>query len=193
MANRKEDRANPRAFPAPAESVQAKTFFEVVDDVPGFTPFCFAFDRPIQVCHGTSNFTPGLEWDGPWTSPAHSSGKDATIPMASPSHPCHAELSHREVKMTLKESDFWNTVDTYVFREYEFNTSRLRLDDHGKSYTLEVNKLGVANSERVFTIFMNQFSNSVLTGRLHEAIVRNIADELRRFAEPSPPRAVLFS
>lgn len=86
--------------------------------------------------------------------------------------------------MTLQESDFWNTVDTYVFREYEFNTSRLRLDDHGKSYTLEVNKLGVPNSERVFTIFMNQFSNSVLTGRLHEAIVRNIADELGRFADP---------
>ena len=87
--------------------------------------------------------------------------------------------------MTLQESDFWNTVDTYVFREYEFNTSRLRLDDHGESYTLEVNKMGVSHSERVFTVLLGQFSNSVSTGRLHESIVRNIANELGRFAVPT--------
>ena len=76
---------------------------------------------------------------------------------------------------TQQESVFWNLV-ALSLDEYGYSPSKLEWEAWSQTYKLHVNRLGVPHSERVFTIFKDQFSASVADGRLHEAIMRNLLD-----------------
>jgi hypothetical protein len=80
---------------------------------------------------------------------------------------------------TQQESVFWNLV-ALALDEYGYSPSKLEWEAWSQTYKLQVNRLGVPRSERVFTIFKDQFSASVADGRLHEAIMRNLLDVVRR-------------
>jgi len=76
---------------------------------------------------------------------------------------------------TQQESVFWNLV-AHALDEYGYSPSKLEWEAFSLTYKLHVNRLGVPHSERVFTIFKDQFAASVADGRLHEAIMRNLLD-----------------
>jgi hypothetical protein len=80
---------------------------------------------------------------------------------------------------TREESVFWNLV-ALALQEYGYSPSKLEWDERSQTYNLRVNRLGVPHSERVVTIFKDQFSASVAHGRLHEAVMRNLLDAVGR-------------
>ena len=77
---------------------------------------------------------------------------------------------------TQQESVFWNLV-ALAIQEYGYSPSiPLEWDAQSQTYRLHVHRLGVHHSERGFTIFENQFLESVANGRLHEGVMRNLLD-----------------
>ena len=61
-------------------------------------------------------------------------------------------------------------------QEYGYSPLKLKWDEGSRTYRLCVVRLGIPQSERVITIFQDQFSASVANNRLHEGIVRNLQD-----------------
>jgi len=89
---------------------------------------------------------------------------------------CHPEIVMMEVKLaTRQESVFWNLV-ALALDEYGYSPSKLEWEAWSQTYKLYVNRLGVLHSERVFTVFNDQFSASVADGRIHGAIMRSLLD-----------------
>jgi hypothetical protein len=76
---------------------------------------------------------------------------------------------------TREESVVWNLV-ALALQDYGYSPSKLEWDDRSRTYTLRVNQLGVPHSERVVTIFKDQFSATIENGRIHEVSMRNLID-----------------
>ena len=83
---------------------------------------------------------------------------------------------------TQHESIFWNLV-TPVLQEYDYWPHKLERNASTGTYALLVNQLGVAFSERQFTIFPDWFAESVASGQLHESVVRDFR-ELAAYVAP---------
>ena len=86
---------------------------------------------------------------------------------------------------TQQESIFWNLV-ALVLQEYGYSPAKLEWDAWSQTYYLRINQLGVPHSERVLTIFKDQFLASVSDGRLHEAILPNLRDAVAPLAAGHP-------
>lgn len=76
---------------------------------------------------------------------------------------------------TPQESVFWKLV-TLALGKYSYFPSKLNWDGQSQTYELHVTQLGVPESERVVTVFNDQFLASVANGCLHESIRRNLLD-----------------
>lgn len=99
---------------------------------------------------------------------------------------CHPEIELKEAKLsTREESIFWNLV-ALALQEHDYSPAKLEWDAWSRTYCLRINQLGVPHSERVLTIFEDQFSESVAAGRLHEAILRNLNDAVVPVAAGHP-------
>jgi hypothetical protein len=85
--------------------------------------------------------------------------------------------------MTVQELAFWNLLQYRLLAGTGYCPSMLERNERIGAYSLQLAEFAMPNSTLEFTVFDDQFKESIANGRLSEAIVRSIKDAIadRRF------------